>query len=60
MTVNVSVSGVVGKERKWRREMEVKGQPTVQRNNTEDKDQRENKHNNGIDLQSWRFVGVES
>ena len=31
----------------------------MQRNNTEDKNQRKNQHNNRIDLQSWRFVRVE-
>ena len=33
---------------------------TVQRNNADDKDQRKNQDNNGINLQSRGFVGVKS
>lgn len=33
---------------------------TVQSNNTEDEHQGQNKHNDGVDLQAGRLVGVES
>ncbi len=31
----------------------------MQSHDTENEDQRKNKHNDGIDLESWGFVGVE-
>lgn len=32
----------------------------MQCNDTEDEDQRENKNDDGINLQSWRLIGVKS
>lgn len=31
----------------------------MQRNNTEDKPQRQNKHNDGIDFQTWRLIRIQ-